>query len=294
MEEDPKESMPAPPSPEDGPRRGASDPLREERNKMADRLFASMRLTAIGQLTAGVAHELNNPLSVILGFAQSELRQPTSSDSIRTSLKAIERESQRCKRLVQDLLSFTRLPKSGKVMEDPVQVAEGALSLVEAQTRIHHVELIRNFDADLPMIYVDRHRIQQLLINLCINAVDAMPKGGRLTVRMKRMQEAPGPSIVEIKIIDTGSGIPAEIREQIFEPFFTTKERGKGTGLGLSLVRDVVKEHEGRLEVVSTPGKGTTFMIRLAADPRPRSSKSGPPTDPGRDRPTGHSSSGQF
>jgi two-component system NtrC family sensor kinase len=230
-----------------------------------------MRLTAIGQLAAGVAHELNNPLSVILGFSQSALRQPMADASLRTALKAIERESQRCKRLVQDLLNFSRLPKPGKVMEDPVQVVEGALSLVETQARIQHVGLIRDFASDLPALYLDRHRIQQMVINLCINAMDAMPKGGQLTVALA---PAPGPDTegaVEMRVTDTGTGIPVEIRERIFEPFFTTKESGKGTGLGLSLVRDIVKEHDGRLEVSSQQGEGTTFTVRLAADPRSKS-----------------------
>ena len=268
--------------------------LRAERAHTADRIAASMRLIAVGQLAAGVAHELNNPLSVILGFSQSALRQPITDDSLRTSFKAIERESQRCRRLVQDLLAFSRLPKPGRVMEDPVQVSEGALSLVEAQARIQHVELIRDFDADLPMVYVDKHRIQQLLINLCMNAVDAMPKGGRLTVQLKRTQGTPGSAVVEIRIVDIGTGIPAEIREKIFEPFFTTKEPGKGTGLGLSLVREIIKEHDGRLEVISKQGEGTTFVIRLVADPRPHGPGSEASKDPGPGRKAGHSNSGQF
>jgi len=237
--------------------------VQSEKHSAVGHLAACMRLTALGQLSAGVAHELNNPLSVILGFSQSLAQQFGDNASLKEPLKNIEREALRCKRLVQDLLNFSRLPRSGMVMEDLVQVAEGALSLVETQTRIQNVELLRDFSPDLPKVFLDRHKIQQLLINLCTNALDAMPKGGRLTIQMKCLSDPKEPSLVQISVSDTGTGISPQIREHIFKPFFTTKESGKGTGLGLSLVREVVKEHVGQLDLVSELGKGTTFTVRL-------------------------------
>lgn len=248
--------------------RNEVEKLKEERQNTADRISVSMRLTAIGQLAAGVAHELNNPLSVILGYAQSLSHHLGDHDSLLAALKTIEREALRCKRLVQDLLNFSRLPKPGKVMEDIVQVLEGALTLVETQARIQHVELLRDFTQTLPSVYIDRHRVQQLMINLCTNAMDAMPKGGKLSVRAALVSDTSQAAFIEIAISDTGTGIPQDIRERIFEPFFTTKERGKGTGLGLSLVREVVKEHQGGLEVLSEENRGTTFTIRLPAGTR--------------------------
>jgi two-component system NtrC family sensor kinase len=227
-----------------------------------------MRLMAIGQLTAGVAHELNNPLSVILGYVQSLMHDSNDQEALKSALKTVEREAQRCKRVVQDLLNFARLPRPGKVLEDVIQVLEGALSLVETQTRIQHVELIREFSNNLPTLYLDRHRIQQMIVNLCINALDAMPKGGQLKIKVSLVSKAKEPPIVEIQVSDTGTGIPPEIRDRIFEPFFTTKESGKGTGLGLSLVRDIVKGHGGRLEVFSEQNRGTLFTIRLPATSR--------------------------
>ena len=160
------------------------------------------------------------------------------------------------------------------LLEDLLQVLEGALSLVEAQARIQNVELVRDFTDTLPMMYIDRHRIQQMVVNLCTNAMDAMPKGGYLTVRAALVPRTKGPHSVDIQVRDTGTGIPLEIREKMFEPFFTTKELGKGTGLGLSLVREVVEEHEGSIEVTSDPGRGSVFSIRLpthsrSAYPRP-------------------------
>jgi signal transduction histidine kinase len=153
-------------------------------------------------------------------------------------------------------------------MENVVEVLEGALSLVEAQTRIKHVELVRDFAAGLPPVYVDRHRIQQVIINLCINAMDAMPKGGKIKIRAALIPGTKQPPGVEISVSDTGTGISPAIRERIFEPFFTTKEKGRGTGLGLCLVREIVREHKGKLEVLSELGDGTTFTIRLAAATR--------------------------
>jgi signal transduction histidine kinase len=237
----------------------------EKAQHIAKHLSAHMRLSAIGQLAAGVAHELNNPLSVILGFSQSMMQQPREYGELLPSLKAIEREAQRCKRLVRDLLNFSRLPRPGKVMEDVLQVLEGALSLVEAQTRIGHVELVRDFSKSLPAVYLDRHRIQQLVINLCTNAIDAMPKGGCLTIRVSPFVGTEKLFWVEIQVRDTGKGIPTNIKDHIFEPFFTTKESNKGTGLGLSLVQAVVLEHEGQLEVDSQINRGTTFTVRLPA-----------------------------
>ena len=242
--------------------------LKAERRRTADHLAACMRLTAIGQLAAGVAHELNNPLSVILGFSQSLTQQYGSNELLQDPLKNIEREALRCKRLIQDLLNFSRLPRYGKVMEDVVQVVEGALSLVETQTRLHHVELRRDYTEALPTVYLDRHKIQQMIINLCANALDAMPHEGLLTIGLRLVCGPKELSTVQISVSDTGTGIAPEIRDHIFDPFFTTKDLGKGTGLGLSLVREVVKEHDGRLDLVTELGRGTTFTVRLPAGNR--------------------------
>jgi len=240
--------------------------LKEERERTAHHLSACMRLTAIGQLAAGVAHELNNPLSVILGFSQSLAQQFGDNPSLQDPLNTIEREALRCKRLIQDLLSFSRLPRSGKLMEDIVPVIEGALCLVETQTRIQHVELFREFSDGLPKLFVDRHKIQQMIINLCTNAIDAMPSGGRLTISVRLASKSKEAPLVQIRVADSGTGIAPDIRDRIFEPFFTTKELGKGTGLGLSLVREVVNDHGGHLDLESEPGRGSIFTIKLPLD----------------------------
>src|SRR5258706_4385737 len=146
-------------------------------------------------------------------------------------LESIQREARRCTELVQNLLKFSRQAKPGFALEWPAEVLAGALALVEAQARIRDVRLERSLDPSLPQIRIDRTEIQQVVINLCVNGMDAMPKGGVL-----RIAAAPVKGGIEIRVKDTGQGIPREIADRIFDPFFTTKPVGKGTGLGLSLV----------------------------------------------------------
>jgi PAS domain S-box-containing protein len=222
----------------------------------------SEKLSAVGQLAAGVAHELNNPLGVILGFAQG-LRQRLPEDSpLCMPVNSIERETLRCKSLVQELLLFSRESKQGTLAAEPIGVVEEALSLVETQARVRKVEIRRHFSAHLPQFEVDRTQIQQVLINLCTNAMDAMPKGGSIAIHISLKNP-----FIEIQVSDTGTGIPPDIRQKIFDPFFTTKEAGKGTGLGLSLAYEIIQKHHGTLECQSQLGQGTTFLIRLPLSP---------------------------
>ena len=220
------------------------------------------KLSAVGQVAAGVAHEINNPLAVILGFSQSLKRRMKPSDEFYSPIESIERESLRCKTLVHNLLAFSRDSKPGIADEDPVALMEGALSLVETQARVRQIEVQRKFEPALPLIQADRNQIQQVVINLCTNAMDAMPHGGKLTIGLAKADP-----YVEIRVTDTGTGIPQDIQSHIFEPFFTTKEVGKGTGLGLSLVHDIVEKHHGQLDFHTELGKGTTFCVRLPIAP---------------------------
>jgi len=218
----------------------------------------SEKLSAMGQLAAGVAHEINNPLGVILGFAQGLAHRLKPEDPFMMPVKSIEREAVRCKFLVQELLTFSRERKLGILPEDPVRVIEGALTLVEPQARTRNVVVRKEFSSNLPLFCADVNQIQQVLINLCANSMDAMPQGGTLTVSAAKKG-----SFIEVGVHDTGTGIPPEIRQRIFEPFFTTKEVGKGTGLGLSLAYEILKKHQGTIECQSEAGRGTTFLFRL-------------------------------
>ena len=233
-----------------------------ERKALESRMAQSEKLSAIGQLAAGVAHELNNPLGVILGFAQSLNRKIADDDAFALPLRSIARESLRCKELVQNLLTFSRQDRKTLEPIELLGVVSSALTLVETQARIRGVELRRELESESMMVSANANQIQQIVINLCTNALDATPQGGSVTVLCSRRQKD-GQAWAHVEVRDTGSGIPKAIRERIFDPFFTTKEPGKGTGLGLSLVYELVNHHHGRLDYASEEGRGTSFFVDL-------------------------------
>jgi signal transduction histidine kinase len=216
-------------------------------------------------LAGGVAHEINNPIGIILGFAQSVARGIKDDNPLAMPLKSIEREAIRCKELVHNLLAFSRSSAPEHREETDFNVCVGdAISLVLAQTKVKEVSVIQELDPDPPRLTANRNQVQQIIINLCNNAIDAMPKGGRLTVRTGHVAHNGGIAS-KLEIADTGTGIPKDLQSRIFEPFFTTKEIGKGTGLGLALVHEIVTKHGGNIELSSEEGKGTTFFIFFPA-----------------------------
>jgi signal transduction histidine kinase/HAMP domain-containing protein len=248
-------------------RKRAEEDLRkayEELKSAQSQLLQSEKMAAIGQLAGGVAHEINNPLGVILGFAQAVVKRLQPQDPFEMPLRSIEREALRCKTLVQDLLTFSRTSRIDKEETQANEMIMTALGLVFAQAKVNNIELVQELSPDLPKISVNKSQIQQVIINLCNNAMDAMPARGKLTVRAKKsVWESRG--VIEIQVEDTGHGIPKEIQGKIFEPFFTTKEVGKGTGLGLALVYEIIQKHQGWIQVNSEVGKGTIFTIQLPA-----------------------------
>lgn len=215
------------------------------------------KMVAMGQLAAGVAHDLNNPMTVILGFAQSALAKPPDDFLIiRKALEAIERESQRCRTMVQNMLLFSRRQTTALAREPLASPVQGALALVQTLASARNVELFSHITPDLDTVEVDSIQIERLVINLCTNAIDAMPGGGILNVSLLNTRGG-----ICLRIQDTGSGIPKDVQSRMFEPFFTTKPVGSGTGLGLSLVRETADAHHAAIDVDSEPGKGTTFSI---------------------------------
>ncbi|NNN06840.1 MAG: PAS domain S-box protein [Elusimicrobia bacterium] len=239
-----------------------------EHKKLELALRRSEKLSAVGQLAAGVAHEINNPLGVILGFSQGMLSRIKNDDNMAMPLQSVVREALRCRSLVQDLLVFSRAQKNDQWEKFDLNTAlDSAISLIQAQTKTRSVELVVEAGPDLPEISADKRQLQQVLVNLANNAFDAMPQGGTLTVRTGLSGKHPG--YLEIFVRDTGTGIPKEVQTKIFEPFFTTKEVGKGTGLGLSLTYEIVQQHNGIIELVSEEGKGTTFTVCLPINKKP-------------------------
>jgi PAS domain S-box-containing protein len=229
-----------------------------ERKRLEGIVRQTDKMSAVGQLAAGVAHEINNPLGVILGFVETMEQDLEKTSPLAEPMQAVIRETLRCKNLVQNLLAFSRERKPGMRPEEPVAVVESALSLVETQARVRNVVVVRDFKTPLSNVSMDRNQIEQVIINLCTNAMDAMSDGGTLTVGLSQAE-----SWLEMGVSDTGTGIASDIQQRIFEPFFSTKEIGKGTGLGLSLVYDTVKKHQGTIEVQSEKGHGAQFIVRL-------------------------------
>lgn len=251
---------------------GIAEDVTERRNtqqalrRSQEQLHQAQKMEATGRLAGGVAHELNNPLSVILGFAQRVKSRLKPGDTLWEPLEHIERETIRCRELVKDLLTFSRHSASdGDLKTDVGPAIDQALSLVSAQGRIRNIQLLRDLAPGLPPVLADKNKFQQVLINLCNNAIDAMPDGGRLTVRARRESRDGAPFLV-MEVEDTGVGIPPEARSRIFEPFYTTKEVGQGTGLGLSLIYEIVKKYGGEVTFDSRVGKGTVFRVSLPVE----------------------------
>ena len=223
------------------------------------RMAQSEKLASIGRLAAGVAHEINNPLGGILSLAMLNVEDRDEQDPIRADLEIIVKQTIRCREIVKRLLDFSRQSESRAECTHVNPLIENTLSLLERQPILQNVHTIRALKDGLPPIFIDPGRMQEVIINIVINAVDAMQESGQLTVETDVDLAA---REVVIRISDTGKGIPEDILPFIFEPFFTTKKVGQGTGLGLSIVHGIITRAGGRIEVKSSTA-GTTFALRL-------------------------------
>ena len=243
-----------------------------ELKETQEKMIQAGKMAAVGQLAAGVAHELNNPIVGILGYSQyalekirgRELGKMTAEDVEKyvKYLGYIERESQRCKAIIQNLLNFSRANTVEMEVLDLRDVVKETFNFIEHQLTVHNVEVVKNLCDGPLMIKGNRTQLQQVFTNLIINAQKAMPEGGRLTVECS--SEGPGASgKAQVVFTDTGCGIASENMGKIFDPFFTTRKVGEGTGLGLSLSHGIVRSHGGEITVVSEVGKGTTFTVAL-------------------------------
>lgn len=229
-----------------------------DRKKAEERLSQSLKLAAVGQLASGVAHEINNPLTGILGFSQVIKRELGRDHPLSPCADNIEHEALRCKKLVGELLTFSRQNSQDFMGADLNMTIESALSLVETVMKTGSVEIIRDYGRGIPAVTMNPSQVQQVIINLCNNATDAMQSGGKIvvTTRLKK-----GKAVVTFS--DTGEGMDEEVRLRVFDPFFTTKPVGKGTGLGLNICYEIIRKHSGTISVDSEPGRGTTFTIEL-------------------------------
>jgi two-component system NtrC family sensor kinase len=228
---------------------------------MQGHLIQTEKLAAIGKLAAGVAHEINNPLTGILTNSSLLLSDLPSGDARREDLQIIVDETLRCRKIVKGLLDFARQTKPQKQAVDLNSVVEDVLNLVRNQASFRDIALATALDRRLPAVMADRDQMRQVVLNTVLNAAEAMPNGGAIRVTSK-VDSATG--FVELSIRDTGPGIPEEIKSKLFEPFFTTKK--SGTGLGLAIAYGIMERHKGTIDVDSAPGRGTTIILRIPAD----------------------------
>jgi len=223
-------------------------------------LIQAEKMSALGQLAGGLAHEINNPLSGILGLTQLVLETLPAGTQSHQDLTDIEKAVFRCKKIITSLLSFARQEKTRMEPVSMNEVIEETLTLCDRQMELKRVKIERRFGEGLPLVTGDFQQLMQVFLNLFTNARDAMPEGGSITVSTRLAGHW-----VEASVADTGAGIPEDILGRIFDPFFTTKPVGKGTGLGLSVCLGIINKHNGSISAHSAPGSGTTFIIRLPA-----------------------------
>ena len=235
-----------------------------ELSATTQQLWQASKLATMGELSASIAHELNNPLATVALRVESLLTSMGDDDQRRHALEIISQEVDRMARLVDNLLQFSRRSHRQISTLDIREEIANSVEFVHYHLRTHRIEVVRDFADPLPTIQVDRQQLRQLFLNLLTNASDAMSQGGTLTVRAQRgvLRET---EAVQIDFMDAGEGITAENLKKIWEPFFTTKTEGKGTGLGLAICRRIVEEHGGTIEIKSETGRGTTVRMFFPA-----------------------------
>ncbi len=223
-------------------------------------LVQSEKMAAFGQLGAGIAHEVKNPLAGILGYAQLSKRKVDKESPVYNNLVVIEKETKRCKDIIDNLMKFARQEDANKRPTDVNMVIEDAITIVDHQLSVNQIRVFKELAVDLPYINADANQIQQVLMNFLINAQQAMDgKPGEVRVSSRLLASGR----IEIGVADDGPGMSEEVKDKVFEPFFTTKPAGKGTGLGLSVTFGIIRDHQGTVAIESEPGQGAAFIISL-------------------------------
>jgi signal transduction histidine kinase len=237
----------------------------EQKELMENQMAQADKLASMGQLSAGIAHEMNNPLGIILGYTQLLLRDEDPEAERYKDLKTIEKHVKSCKSIVKDLLSFSRSSKQEREAINIHEAIDDVLNFVVQHSDLDKVKIIRDYDIIIPPILINERKMKQVFMNLIMNAKHAVGKTGtiKVTTKLNRSENR-----AYIKVIDTGYGIEKKNLSRIFDPFFTTKPTGEGTGLGLSVSYGIIKNHDGEILVESRRGKGSTFTVVLPVNAR--------------------------
>jgi two-component system NtrC family sensor kinase len=250
----------------------------QELQQVQDQLVRAGKMAALGELAAGVAHEINNPLTGVLTFSSLMLKKVDADHPWKKDLENIVQQTTRCRNIVRGLLDFARQRKPDKKEWDIHTLIENTLMLVEKQAPFQNIKIEKQFKKAIPMLLVDGDQIQQVFMNILLNAADAMVgNGGILTIRTDLKN-----GVAEVSFTDSGGGIAKEHLSKLFDPFFTTKETGKGTGLGLAISYGIIQSHGGDIEVESQLGKGATFRVKLPIEKQ--NEERGKPGEAGKER----------
>lgn len=241
-----------------------------EKDKLHQQLLHADRLVTVGQLTAGVAHELNEPLGSILGFAQLIKKFGEIDQGVEKDVDKIIKASLHAREIIRKLMLFSRQKTPEKTLFNINERIDDGLYLLESRIRKSNIILVKELGEDLPQIKIDPGQLHQVLVNLVVNAIQAMPEGGTLTISTERSINS-----ITMKVKDTGVGMTKEQIDKIFIPFFTTKDINEGTGLGLPVVLGIVQSHGGYIDVESIPGEGSTFVVKFPVEIADADKKSG-------------------
>jgi len=229
----------------------------ESRQSQYDQLaLQTEKLSALGRMAAGIAHEINNPLAGILLFSTNMLKKTPAEGPVKEGLEIIIQETIRCKTIIQGLLDFSRESEPKRIPAGINQVIEKGVAILENEFRLHHIQLEKKLSDQLPKILIDENQIEQILVNLLLNSIQAIGEQGVITIRTGL---SPNHKLITVEVSDTGCGILPEHLSKIFEPFFSTKP--KGTGLGLAVTYGIVQKNEGHIQVESRPGQGTQIFL---------------------------------
>ena len=240
----------------------SEDRLRDQSKLLEQQLIASGRLVSLGEVSASMAHEFNNPLGIILGFIEHLLEESPSTDTNHQDLQIIHEEAKRCQKIVSDLMEFARPTSAAFGSVSVARAITNSLRLIE--NRLYKQKIIseNHIETGLPAVHGDTQQLEQVLVNVYLNAIDAMPNGGKLTVEARQAHKGGSSREIVITVADTGIGISTSDLQRIFQPFFSAHKQ-RGMGLGLSICERIIKNHGGRIEVESEPGKSTSFKIHL-------------------------------
>jgi signal transduction histidine kinase len=259
-------------------RKNAEEELRQARDQLEIRvqertaelkqaqaqLIQAAKMEVVGTLASGVAHEVKNPLAIILqGVEYLERKISKDDQSVATTIGYIRNAVERADNIVRGLMDFSSVSQLSVQPQQVVPVFEKALMLLKHNFDKHHIKVVKQFEKDLPEVSIDRNKIEQVFLNLLMNAADAMADGGNLTVSIKKDFQAKSGSLI-IEISDEGTGIPDEVLDNIFDPFFTTKRTKGGTGLGLPIVRNILETHNAEIDIKNRPEKGTQVTITFS------------------------------